>query len=224
MFRRQMEWLAAHARVIGLRDAANGAPGVAITFDDGYRDNLVEAAPILREHGFAATVFVVAGRTGGMLAHDSDPATSMLMTWDEIRDLEREGVSIGAHSMTHPRLACLDETAQAAEVLGSAETLAKNLQHPVEAFAYPFGSAADYNTTSVRLVQQAGFSCAVSNRYGVNPPGADPWTLRRIWIDATDTMATFQAKVEGRLDVLRALDSNLGVAVRRWLNNTNRAG
>ncbi len=46
-FREQMEWLAAHYEVIRLHEAAACKPGVAVTFDDGFRDNLLNAAPIL---------------------------------------------------------------------------------------------------------------------------------------------------------------------------------
>ena len=61
-FREQMEWLARSANVIPLAEAAASRPGVAVTFDDGYRDNLVHAAPVLEDLGIPATVFVVAGR------------------------------------------------------------------------------------------------------------------------------------------------------------------
>jgi len=63
---------------------------------------------------------------------------------------------------------------------------------------------------------------AVSNRYGPNPPGADRWTLRRIWIDASDSLPTFQAKVTGRLDSLALLDSGWGLRARRALNRLDR--
>ncbi|HOE67291.1 MAG TPA: polysaccharide deacetylase family protein [Candidatus Hydrogenedentes bacterium] len=218
MFRRQMEWLAEHVPLLSLADAAKGEHGVALTFDDGYRDNLTEAAPVLREYGIPATIFVVAGRLGGMLPHDADAATSSLLTWEDLRELERMGIAIGGHTMTHPRLSHLDKTTQSAEILGCAQTLREQLGHPIEAFAYPFGTATDYNDTSVRLAQQAGFVLAATNRYGVNPPNADPWTLRRIWIDASDTLELFQAKATGRLDMLRVLDSRPGIALRRCLN------
>ncbi len=58
----------------------------------------------------------------------------------------------------------------------------------------------------------------MSNRYGPNRPGADVFELRRIWIDATDTFETFQAKVAGRLDLLAVLDSRAGMFARRALN------
>jgi len=217
-FRRQMEWLACHAEVITLADAADPKPGVAVTFDDGYRDNLLNAAPILRELDIPATVFIVAGRVGGMLDHDTAPETAALLTWDEIRGLEAMGFTIGAHTLTHRRLSQLDPEEQREEIAGCARSLEENLGHAPAAFAYPFGSSADYTPLSKQLVRESGFAFAVSNRYGPNGPGADRWALRRIWIDATDTLESFKAKVEGRLDLLAVLDSGAGLRARRALN------
>jgi peptidoglycan/xylan/chitin deacetylase (PgdA/CDA1 family) len=217
-FRAQMEWLAASQEVITLADAADAAPGVAVTFDDGYRDNLVNAVPILREFGIPATVFVVAGRVGQLLDHDTDPDTSRLMSWDELRELASFGVRVGAHSLTHRRLALLDERTQHDEIAGCADLLRQHLGKGIDAFAYPFGTAADYSDTTIHLVQECRFRLAVSNRYGPNAPGADRWTLRRIWIDASDSLPTFQAKVTGRLDSLALLESDWGLRARNAVN------
>jgi len=217
-FAAQMEWLAKNARIVSLRDAANGRDGVAITFDDGYRDNVTNAAPVLQRLGLPATFFIVTGRMGGVMVPDEDPATGAIMTWEEVRELVRAGFDIGGHTVTHPHLARLGEEEQRREILDCARAIAEQLGQRPEAFAYPYGSVADYNEVSVRLVREAGFQYAVSNRYGANPPGCDRWTLRRIWIDGTDSLETFQAKVAGRLDAFALLDSPAGIALRRGLN------
>ena len=182
-FREQMTWLAAHAQTRTLAQIADGAVGVAITFDDGYRDNLVHAAPVLDELGIPATVFVVAGRVGGRLDHDAGLTDADLLAWDEIRQLRGGQIEIGAHTINHPRLVNLTLAQQRSEIVGSKERLERELGEAVDVFAYPFGSALDYNDDSKRLVRKAGFRLAVSNRYGVNGPDADRWALRRIWID-----------------------------------------
>lgn len=223
-FRRQMEWLAECVEVCPLADAVEGAGGVAITFDDGYRDNLTFAAPILAELGLCATVFVVAGRAGMRLAHDRDPETGALMTWEEIRDIESLGWSIGGHSLTHRRLSGLTLAEQTIEVRECTRLLEDNLGHGIEAFAYPFGSALDFDQVSKDLVRRHGYAYAASNRYGVNAPGCDRWALRRIWIDRSDTRESFRAKVLGGLDRLAWLDSAAGIRARRVVNGLLKTG
>ncbi len=221
-FAAQMSWIVRHHPVITLEEAAAGVPGVAITFDDGYRDNLEHAAPVLHALEIPATIFMVSGRAGRALDADPDPGTGVLMTLEELRQLRGLGIQVGAHTCTHPRLALLEEAAQREEIAGSKQQLEATLGHTVSAFAYPYGSAADYSALSVRLAEEAGFSLAVSNRYGHNTPVEDRFALRRIWIDATDTLPLFRAKVDGSLDVLRVLDSRAALRVRRWINRARK--
>ncbi|MCL4216860.1 MAG: polysaccharide deacetylase family protein [Candidatus Hydrogenedentes bacterium] len=218
-FREQMAWLADHGPVIPLDAAAEGVSGVALTFDDGYLDNLTQAAPVLGRYGFPATVFMVAGRAGAVLPHDTDPATSTLMSWEELRRIEEAGWTVGAHSLTHCRLSTLTEPQQRSEIEGSRRLLEEKLGHAVTAFAYPYGSAADYNEASIRLVKESGYRYAVSNRYGVTTNVSPRWALRRIWIDATDSLAFFRAKITGRLDSLTMLDSPGAIRLRKLLNS-----
>ncbi|MFA6243457.1 MAG: polysaccharide deacetylase family protein, partial [Candidatus Hydrogenedentales bacterium] len=205
-FREQMTWLSDNCPVISPREAATGKPGVAVTFDDGYFDNLTNAAPVLSKLSIPAVVFIVTGRMGGMLDHDSDPDTSTLLTWEQARELQSMGVEIGGHTVTHRRLTELTDSEQDVEIGECARHLKENLLAEFPIFAYPYGSAFDYNVLSKDLTKRVGYSLAFSNRYGCVRPGDDPWELRRIWIDATDPLESFQAKVEGRLELLACLE------------------
>jgi peptidoglycan/xylan/chitin deacetylase (PgdA/CDA1 family) len=221
-FHSQMAWLSKNRPIISLAQAAEGVEGVAVTFDDGYRDNWMNAAPVLQRYNIPATVFIVAGGMGKMLPHDDDPATGALMTWDEVKRLQEAGVEIGAHTLTHVRLSEVEEKGQRREIGGCARRIRKRLgEYPVS-FAYPYGSVLDYNELSKLLLEEFGFQYAVTNRYGVNYPDCDPLELRRIWVDATDTLDSFQDKVTGRLDPLAVLDAKPAAHARRLLNRLLR--
>lgn len=217
-FEEQMKWLKDHATVISLDDAVRGMPGIAITLDDGYRDNLLHAVGILEAFTFPATVFVVPGRVGGFLDHDAEVETARLMTWDEIRALRYRGVQIGGHTMNHVRLSSVGEDECAEEIGRCAERIEEELGVAPNAFAYPFGSKLDYDARSIEAVQRAGYRYAVSNRYGPVDPRQSMWDVRRIWIDRNDTLATFIHKVCGDLDGLSVFDSALGIRTRRIMN------
>ncbi|MBX7256387.1 MAG: polysaccharide deacetylase family protein, partial [Candidatus Hydrogenedentes bacterium] len=184
--------------------------------------NLTDAAPVLAQYGIPAVVFVVTGRMGGMLDHDLDPATSTLLTWDQARELQAMGVEIGGHTKTHRRLSQLSIPEQETEIVECARQLRWELGAELPLFAYPFGSAFDYDKSSKELAKRAGFSCAYSNRYGGIRSGDDPWELRRIWIDASDSMESFKSKVDGTLDMLAVFESRAGLYARKLLNRFTR--
>ena len=74
-FREQMTWLADHFSVVSVEEALSGDGQIALTFDDGYHNNVVNAAPVLKELGLPATFFVVTGHMGGLLDLDRDVRT-----------------------------------------------------------------------------------------------------------------------------------------------------
>ncbi len=217
-FAAQMAWLAANQTVISLESAAAGGSGVALTFDDGYRDNLINALPILEHYGFPAAVFVVSGCLGATLPGEQEPESGALMGPEELREAASRGLAIGGHTRQHPRLSTLTPERQMEEIAGCKADLEEILEAPVRTFAYPYGSALDYDAESVAAVQRAGFDLAFSNRYGPVDVADGPFAFRRIWIDSTDTLKSFEDKVSGRLDGLRLQDSALGIRARRLLN------
>ncbi|HYA09777.1 MAG TPA: polysaccharide deacetylase family protein, partial [Gaiellaceae bacterium] len=126
-------------------------PGaVLITFDDGYRDNLVNAAPILRRHGYPAVQFVPIAYVGDSqpLPHERHLSAhgvhNPTVDWDEVRELERYDIRIESHGISHKPLAELEIDEAAREIAISKLKLEEALGRTIRAFSYVKGSEADY--------------------------------------------------------------------------------
>ncbi len=211
-FEEQMEHLAARFRVIGLPDAveeiAAGGPargGVAITFDDGYRDNAEHALPILRKYGLAATIFVAGRFCDQSLRHPRylSEAGRLHLDWDEVRELAGEpGITIGSHTMSHPFLSRLPEADARAEIADSRRAIASRTGRDVDFFCYPSG---DFTARESAMVKAAGYRAAVSVAPGANRAGAALLSLRRTEITDRDAAAEFSLKLRGAFDPLHAV-------------------
>ena len=83
---------------------------LSITFDDGYLDNFEVAAPILRRRGMPASLLVSSGFIGTdyVAPWDRDlPDPPKWMTWEQLRELSRQGFEVGSHTHTHINLAAV---------------------------------------------------------------------------------------------------------------------
>ncbi|HEX5737023.1 MAG TPA: polysaccharide deacetylase family protein [Hydrogenophaga sp.] len=105
------------------------------------------------------------------------PTWDGMMSWDQLRTLQREGHEIGSHSASHPILPLVADAALSPEIEGSRATLEHHLNQPVHSFCYPNG---DYDERVLKAVQEGGYQHAVSTRYGVNTTGIEAFALRRI--------------------------------------------
>jgi peptidoglycan/xylan/chitin deacetylase (PgdA/CDA1 family) len=150
---------------------------VGLTFDDGYRDFADEAVPLLRRHGFSATVFVVAGLPGG---HND------LMTPDEVRAVADAGMEVGAHGATHVRLGAGADLA--AEVDGSRRVLEEVVRRPVTGFCYPYGAHDD---AAAHAVRRAGFAYACATG---RPHRPGRFALPRTYVGDRDGAPRLAAK------------------------------
>ena len=109
--------------------------------------------------------------------HQGD--SRVMLTWDEIRLMHSQGISFGAHTVTHPILSRLSLPRAVEELLQSKAAIERELQAPASAFAYPIGRQEDYSEDTKRLVQEAGYTCALTTVPGTNTARTDPFALRR---------------------------------------------
>lgn len=222
-FSGHVKWLASRAvRVVPLAEIARGASGaegdeVAITFDDGFANFAELAAPLLREHGLPATVFVVSDQVGRTNAwggsEQAGIPTLPLLEWDTLGALAESGVELGAHTRTHPKLDAVAADALADEILGGADEIARRTGRRPTAFAYPYGIAPERAATVVRR----RFDAAVTTKlrpltadddrvllprldayYFRRPDGLDAWGSRRFraWLRMRGAVRAVRERVQ----------------------------
>jgi peptidoglycan/xylan/chitin deacetylase (PgdA/CDA1 family) len=199
-------------------------PGaVLITFDDGYRDNLLNAAPVLRRHDYAAVQFVPIAYVGEPrpLPHERHLAAhgvrNPTVDWDEVRELELQGVRIESHGISHKPLAELEVDEAAREIAISKLKLEERLGRRVRAFSYVKGSEADYKPVHPSLVRQAGYDLAFTAVSGANSSHSDPLQLRRYNVEPYSDR-TFELVLAGACDLIALKDTVTGTHARRLFN------
>jgi len=199
-FRRQMAWLKRLGyQGMSLREAVPYIQGertgkvAAISFDDGFANVLENAAPILQEHGFTATNFIVANNIGSRNSWDRvlGVATADCMTIDQLKEWAALGHEVGSHTLDHVHLTQVDDDEAARQMRQSRQALEDLTGYPVQGFAYPYGEHVQKHR---RMVREAGFSYAVTTERRRSRVGDDVFGLPRLTIRRNDTWLQFIAK------------------------------
>ncbi|MFL5617308.1 MAG: polysaccharide deacetylase family protein [Gemmatimonadaceae bacterium] len=193
---------------------------VVITFDDGSRDCLQHAVPALLAHGFTATFFIVAGLVGSTTRWLPAELGFELPTadWPTLRAAEREGMRCEAHSVSHPRLASVDDERARDELVRGRVLLEERLGHELRHLAYPFGS----NSPRTReLAREAGYLTACTTREALATSRDDLLALPRVPILGTEGMREYRHRVRSARPIgalharVQGLARRLGAVTRR---------
>ena len=161
------------------------ARAVMITFDDAYAEIERKALPALRANRQKATIYACAGLLGAssdQLRGDDLHEGAELMDAEALRRVRAQGFGVESHTVTHPRLTGLDDTALAEELSGSRERLAELLGEEVRHLAYPYG---DYDDRVVTAAESAGYATAMTTDHGPVREES-PLRLPRIYVSWGD--------------------------------------
>jgi peptidoglycan/xylan/chitin deacetylase (PgdA/CDA1 family) len=170
---------------------------VVLTFDDGYKDFLTDAFPVLSEYGYSATMFLPTAYIGEERKSFRDREC---LTWSEVLKLHDAGIEFGSHTVTHPQLSTLSELAIRGELELSKKTIEDNLGKDVTTFAYPFAfPQADRHFVRMlrNILRDAGYREGVCTAIGMASATSDPFFLERIPVNGSDDPRFFAAKLSG---------------------------
>ena len=214
-----LAWIREHCEVIRFQDALDAVgrssrakPAVAVTFDDGYRDNYDHALPLLLRYGVPATFFLTVGliendravverlrSLRGSFAADVRP-----LEWGQIVELHQAGHDLGAHTYSHPNLARLGEPQVELELRRSKDVLEHRLGEEVTMMAYPFGKPGRHlGDKTIAAAQRVGYALAATTvSRGIRPSDRRLALPRVLMLGRSDDVPALCDKVRGAWDFL----------------------
>jgi len=203
ILRQKYEVVTLDSLIQALAEHRNTDRMAAITFDDGYRDNFLYAYPLLRERNLPATIFLIAsyigtdktlGNPGGIKVEDY-----RFLSWEEVKEMGRYGISFGSHTFTHPWLTHISRDEAVHEIRGSKTFLEEKIGAPIEFFCYPFG---DFNEAIKEIVINSGYRGAVITPSKPLKAG-DLYALKRVGVYRHNSLLAFRFKISPYFAAMR---------------------
>ncbi|MFA5146142.1 MAG: polysaccharide deacetylase family protein [Candidatus Omnitrophota bacterium] len=195
IFEKQMKYLRdKRYNVVPIEEAVslmNGekrppANTVAITFDDGYKNNYNYAYPILKKYGIPAAIFVVTGLVG----------EENFMDWDEVKEMSDSGiVDIESHTLSHKWLTGLGDADLERELTVSKDVLEARLGKKIRFLCYPMGG---YDERVKQAARAAGYEAAFATKPKSISKSYDQYEIKRVRISPTaNNLFVFRIKLSG---------------------------
>lgn len=169
-----------------------GPKDLAITFDDGLKSVLTNAAPILKDLGLPWMFFPVSEWSDGRHTMPDD----FVLSWRDIETLLAAGAEMGSHSATHPQFNCIGASQMVDELAGSRELFANRLGFAPETFAIPFGQSGNWTEDARKLARDAGYSTIYAQAEETRPTD----TVARTFVTKYDGDFIFDALLKGKFD------------------------
>jgi len=164
---------------------------VLLTFDDGYRDFMTEAVPILNKYGVPAILFIHTNRSSEQLKNSLP-----LLDWADIKLLS-DNFEIGSHSHSHPNLKNLSASELGNEVLDSDRIIQEVTSKKPETFAYPFGV---FNQQTVEILKKNHYKLGFTIDRGTVRASDDSFRIKRFGVANDTSFVEFKARVTGASD------------------------
>lgn len=179
-------------------DCSSESLKIAVTFDDGYRDNLTIAAPILADRKIPFTLFAT--------SKFIDKRDSLFLNASELRELSTyPGVTVGSHGFSHIDLTKCSDSQLRSELTGSKQHLEDIIGMEVKSLSYPFGLV---NKRVRDAALEAGFQVGGVGYFNINRQDQDPLLINRSVVLQGDSAAVLNQKIKGDWDWYRFIQRN----------------
>ncbi len=200
-FAMQMDKLLAYCRPIPADSQPPFDPGkryAAVTFDDGLQSVVKNALPELSKRHIPCTIFIIAdalGKQADWITYKKQNGPrEFVISAEQLHTLPRAGVTIGAHTLTHPKLTAIGLDLAKREIVESRAKLEKLLGREVRLFSFPYG---DFDEQLVECCISAGFTRAFASLPGSAFAEPGEFLTGRVSVKPSDWRLEFRLKLLG---------------------------